>query len=343
MRQAGRYLPQYRSIRSRYSLLEICRHAELVAEVTLQPVRLLGVDAAIIFADILLPLLSMGVQLEFAAGEGPVIRDPLRTPRDLERLSIPSGDEIAPAVYEGIQLVRRELAGEVPVIGFAGGPFTVASYLIEGSSSRHYVETKRLLYAEPSAWTRLMDMLAEVTTRYLQAQVRAGAQAVQLFESWAGALNPIDFQERVSPWIARIVGELRPLGIPVILFGTGTAGFLSTFAASGADVIGVDWRIRLDVAWAAIGADRAVQGNLDPGVLLAPREEIRRHVQLIFEQVGGRPGHIFNLGHGVLPETPVENVRYLVELVHQLGADAKRTYGGGGETRVQSSEQREGT
>uniref|UniRef100_A0A831TLE1 Uroporphyrinogen decarboxylase n=1 Tax=Thermorudis peleae TaxID=1382356 RepID=A0A831TLE1_9BACT len=318
MRQAGRYLPEYRAVRARASLLEICSQAELVAEVTLQPVRRLGVDAAIIFADILLPLVSMGVRLEFAAGEGPVIHDPVRAPQAIERLRRPESEEIAPAIYEAIRLVRRELGGKVPVIGFAGAPFTVASYLIEGGSSRHYSETKRLMYGQPHAWFTLMDTLTDVTTRYLRGQVMAGAQAVQLFDSWAGALSPLDYRERVLPWVRRIVDELRPLGVPVIIFGTGTAGFLSTLAESGADVIGVDWRIRLDDARAAIGFDRAIQGNLDPAVLFAPRDEIARQVQAVLGQAGGRPGHIFNLGHGVLPETPVDNARYLVELVHEL-------------------------
>ncbi len=320
MRQAGRYLPEYRAIRARASLLDICNRAELAAEVTLQPVRRLGVDAAIIFADILLPVVSMGIRLEFAAGEGPVIRDPVRTSEAVARLRRPETEEIAPAIYNAIRLVRRELGGKVPVIGFAGAPFTVASYLIEGGSSRHYLETKRFMFSEPRAWDALMDTLADVTTRYLRAQVAAGAQTVQLFDSWAGALSPLDYQERVLPWVKRIVTRLRPLGVPVILFGTGTAGFLQVLAASGADVISVDWRVRLADAWAAIGPERAIQGNLDPAVLFAPRREIARQVRTILEQAGGRPGHIFNLGHGVLPETPAENVCYLVDLVHELGA-----------------------
>jgi uroporphyrinogen decarboxylase len=318
MRQAGRYLPEYRAVRARASLLEICNRAELAAEVTLQPVRLLGVDAAIIFADILLPLVSMGIRLEFAAGEGPVIHDPVRTPADIERLRLPDTEEIAPAIYEAIRLVRQELDGQVPVIGFAGAPFTVASYLIEGGGSRHYLETKRLMYGQPQAWAALMDVLTEVTARYLHGQVMAGAQAVQLFDSWAGALSPLDYRERVLPWVKRIVAELRLLGVPVILFGTGTAGFLPALAESGADVISVDWRVRLDDAWAAIGPERAIQGNLDPAVLFAPRDEIARQARAVLEQAGGRPGHIFNLGHGVLSETPVDNARYLVELVHEL-------------------------
>ncbi len=334
MRQAGRYLPEYRAIRARASLLDICNRAELAAEVTLQPVRRLGVDAAIIFADILLPVVSMGIQLEFAAGEGPVIRDPVRAPEAVARLRRPETEEIAPAIYDAIRLVRRELDGKVPVIGFAGAPFTVASYLIEGGSSRHYLETKRFMFTEPRAWDALMDTLSDVTTRYLRAQVTAGAQAVQLFDSWAGALSPLDYQERVLPWVRRIVAELRPLGVPVILFGTGTAGFLPALAASGADVIGVDWRVRLDDAWATIGLERAIQGNLDPAVLLAPRDEIARQARAVLEQAGGRPGHIFNLGHGVLPETPAENVRYLVELVHELGASSTAAGDGGEQAAV---------
>ncbi len=318
MRQAGRYLPEYRAVRARASLLEICSQAELVAEVTLQPVRRLGVDAAIICADILLPLVSMGVRLEFAAGEGPVIHDPVRAPQAIERLRRPEAEEIAPAIYDAIRLVRRELGGKVPVIGFAGAPFTVASYLIEGGSSRQYRETKWLMHGAPESWAALMDVLTDVTTAYLRAQIAAGAQAVQLFDSWAGALSPLDYRERVLPWVGRIVDELRPLGVPIILFGTGTAGFLAELAESGADVIGVDWRVRLDDAWDTIGFDRAIQGNLDPAVLFAPRDEIARQARAVLEQAGSRPGHIFNLGHGVLPETPVDNVRYLVDLVHEL-------------------------
>lgn len=325
MRQAGRYLPEYRKIRARYSLLDICRVPELVAEVTLQPVRVLGVDAAIIFADILLPLPALGLRLEFAAGEGPVVSDPVRSPDDVARLRVPDEEEIAPAVYDGIRFVSQEVGDPVPVIGFAGAPFTVASYMIEGRSSRLYLQTKRFLYAYPEAWDRLMDILTEVAARYLRAQVRAGARAVQLFDSWAGALSPLDYHERVLPWMCRLVAMLKTLEVPVILFGTSTAGILPALAQTGAHVIGVDWRIQLGQAWHVIGHDRAIQGNLDPAVLLAPRQEIARQVRAVLDQAGGRPGHVFNLGHGVLPDTPVEHVQYLVELVHDLTRDGSST------------------
>ncbi len=318
MRQAGRYMPEYRAIRARHSLLEICRQPELVAEVTLQPVERLGVDAAIIFADILLPLVPMGLDLAFAAGEGPVIRNPIRSAADVAALRTPEPEESLAGVLDGIRLVTRELGGRAPLIGFAGGPFTVASYAIEGGGSRHFAETKRLMHADPATWDALMERLTEVTARYLAAQVAVGAAAVQIFESWIGALSPLDLRDRVLPHLRAIVERLRPLGVPVIVFGTGTAGMLTDLAATGADVVGVDWRVDLDAAWARIGPDVAVQGNLDPAVLFAPRAEIERQVRDILARAGGRPGHVFNLGHGILPETPVDSVRFVVELVHEL-------------------------
>ena len=318
MRQAGRYMAEYRAIRARHTLLEICAQPDLAAEVTLQPIDRLGVDAAILFADILLPLVPMGVDLEFAAGEGPVIHNPVREAADVARLVVRDPEEATPAVLEAVRLIRRELDGRVPLIGFAGGPFTVASYLIEGGSSRHYRRTKGMMYRAPEVWDALMAKLADMTARYLAGQIRAGAQAVQLFDSWVGALSPLDYERRVLPYVRRIVAHVAPLGVPVIVFGTGTAGLLPLMATTGADVVGIDWRIALDDGWARVGHDRAVQGNLDPLVLFAPREEIERHVRDILARAGGRPGHIFNLGHGILPETPVDNVRYVVELVHEL-------------------------
>ncbi|MBX5445726.1 uroporphyrinogen decarboxylase [Sphaerobacter sp.] len=318
MRQAGRYMAEYRAIRARHTLLEICAQPDLAAEVTLQPIDRLGVDAAILFADILLPLVPMGVDLEFAAGEGPVIHNPVREAADVARLVVRDPEEATPAVLEAVRLIRRELDGRVPLIGFAGGPFTVASYLIEGGSSRHYRRTKEMMYRAPEVWDALMAKLADMTARYLAGQIRAGAQAVQLFDSWVGALSPLDYERRVLPYVRRIVAHVAPLGVPVIVFGTGTAGLLPLMATTGADVVGIDWRIALDDGWARVGHDRAVQGNLDPLVLFAPREEIERHVRDILARAGGRPGHIFNLGHGILPETPVDNVRYVVELVHEL-------------------------
>ena len=320
MRQAGRYMAEYRAIRARHSLLEICRQPELAAEVTLQPIERLGVDAAIIFADILLPLVPMGIELSFAAGEGPVIHNPVRSADDVRRLRLPEPEDDLAATLAAIRLVAGRLARGVPLIGFAGGPFTLASYLIEGGSSRNYLRTKQLMYGDPASWDALMEKLGAMTAAYLRAQLAAGAEAVQLFDSWAGALSPRDYRERVLPHTRRIVEELQPLGAPVILFGTGTAGLLELLAESEADVIGLDWRIDLAAGWARVGQQRAIQGNLDPALLFAPRDELARQVRAILEQAGGRPGHIFNLGHGILPETPPENVRYLVELVHELGA-----------------------
>ncbi|CCF83419.1 uroporphyrinogen decarboxylase [Nitrolancea hollandica] len=318
MRQAGRYMAEYRAIRARHTLLEICARPELAAEVTLQPVNRLDVDAAIIFADILLPLVPMGIELEFAAGEGPVIHNPVRAAADVDALRVIDPEESISNTLDAIRIVAHELDGKVPLIGFAGGPFTVASYLTEGGSSRSYIRTKRLMYDAPDAWAKLMEKLAAVTTRYLQAQIKAGARAVQLFDSWVGALSPYDYRTRVLPYMRGIIEQLTPLGVPVILFGTGTSGILELLAAAGSDVVGVDWRINIDEAWARIGTDRAVQGNLDPVALFAPADEIERQVRDILDRADNRPGHIFNLGHGILPETPVENVQRVIELVHRL-------------------------
>lgn len=322
MRQAGRYMAEYRAIRARHTLLEICAQPELATEVTLQPINRLGVDAAILFADILLPLVPMGIDLEFAAGEGPVIHNPIRTAADVNALRVLDPEEATPAVLETVRLVRQELDGRVPLIGFAGGPFTVASYMIEGGSSRHYLTTKKLIYQEPTVWAALMEKLTDMTSRYLAGQVQAGAQAIQIFDSWAGALTPIDYEQHVLPYLQRIVAHIKPLGVPVIVFGTSTAGILPQLASTGADVVGIDWRITLDDGWARVGDQVAVQGNLDPIVLFASREEIERHVRDILARAAGRPGHIFNLGHGILPQTPVDNVRYVVDLVHELTAQS---------------------
>lgn len=324
MRQAGRYMPEYRAIRANHSLLEICAQPELAAEVTLQPISTLGVDAAIIFADILLPLVPMGIELSFAAGEGPVIHNPVRSADDVERLRLPDPDGAMASTMEAILLVTHELGDRTPLIGFAGAPFTVASYLVEGGSSRHYRRTKQLIYEAPEVWSSLMEKLATMTAGYLTAQVRAGASAVQLFDSWAGALSPYDYERAVLPSLRQIIERLKPLAVPVILFGTGTAGLLPLLAKSGADVIGLDWRVNLDEGWRAVGEDHAIQGNLDPLTLFAPRSEIERQVRVVLDQAKERPGHIFNLGHGILPETPVENVRYVTELVHELTAHSPR-------------------
>ncbi|MCM8745241.1 uroporphyrinogen decarboxylase [Thermomicrobium sp. CFH 73360] len=315
MRQAGRYLPEYRALRERYSLLELCQHPELAAEVTLQPLRRFSLDAAIVFADILLPLLALGIEVTFAVGDGPVIGQPLRDPARVSRFPDPDETALVP-VAEAIRIVRGELPREIALMGFAGAPFTLASYLIEGGSSRQFLATKRFLLTHRTEWELLLDTLTDLTIRYLRLQVAAGANAVQLFDSWAGALAPVLYREAVLPWTQRIVQEIRSLGVPVIVFSTGTAGFLDLVAETGADVIGVDWRVELDRAWQLIG-DRAIQGNLDPAWLLAPRSDLERAVRDVLRRAGGRPGHIFNLGHGVLPETPPDAVAYLVELVHE--------------------------
>ncbi len=318
MRQAGRYLPEYRRIRQRYGLLDICRAPDLAAEVTLQPVRTLGVDAAILFADILLPLIPMGVELHFVAGEGPVITRPLRSAAEVQALRPLEPEADLPFVLETIRLVRRELDGRVPLIGFAGAPFTLASYLIEGGASRDYVETRRFMLHAPAAWHVLMDRLAGAVTAYLRAQVRAGAQALQLFDSWVGCLSPGDYREYVFPYSRRVLSALAGEQVPVIHFGTGTAGLLEWMRDAGGDVIGVDWRIGLGAAWQRLGTQVAIQGNLDPAALLGPRDALEQRVRQVLEEVAGRPGHIFNLGHGILPQTPVENVKAVVEMVHEF-------------------------
>jgi uroporphyrinogen decarboxylase len=315
MRQAGRYMEEYRAIRKKHTLLEICKTPELAAEVTLQPITRLGVDAAILFADILLPLEAMGADLEFAKGEGPVIHNPIRTQADVDRLRVVEPEEKLSFVMAAIRLVRKEL--RVPLIGFAGAPFTVASYAIEGGHSSHYLKTKQMMVHAPDTWRALMDKLARMTAGYLQRQIQAGAQTVQLFDSWIGCLSPDDYREYVMPYSRLVIEMLKGEGVPVIHFGTGTAALLELMREAGGDVIGVDWRVHLDEAWKRIGYDRAVQGNLDPVALFAPLPELERRVREILRRAGNRPGYIFNLGHGILPETPVENVKAVVELVHR--------------------------
>jgi uroporphyrinogen decarboxylase len=318
MRQAGRYMPEYRAIRAKHTLLEICSQPELAAEVTLQPVNALGVDAAILFADILLPLVPMGIQLEFAAGEGPLIHNPVRSSADVRRLRPVDPHESLGHVLEAVRLVRRELDGKTPLIGFAGAPFTLASYLIEGGSSRHFVQAKRLMVTHPTTWHELMEKLSTVVADYLIAQIESGAQAVQLFDSWVGSLSPDDYQEFVLPHSKAIFDRIRPTGVPAIHFGVDTTNLLPLMKAAGGDVIGLDWRIPLDQGWRLLGEDVGVQGNLDPTLLFAARAVLERRVRRILEQAASRPGHIFNLGHGILPETPVENVRAVVEMVHAI-------------------------
>ncbi len=319
MRQAGRYLPEYRAIRASASLLEICHRPELAAQVTLQPVERLGVDAAIVFADILLPFEPLGLGLSFQAGEGPVIARPIRSTHDVQRLRPLDPATDLGHVLETVRLVTRELAGRTPVIGFAGAPFTLASYAVEGGASRHFVETKRLMYRDPDTWHDLLGRFADLVGRYLAAQAAAGASAVQLFDSWAGCLAPHDYRRFVLPHSARAIELAAAGGAPVIHFGTGTATLLDLMAEAGGDVIGVDWRIPLDRAWALV-PDRAIQGNLDPTALLAPRRELRRQVDDVLARAGGRPGHIFNLGHGVLPHTDPDQARAVVDAVRERSA-----------------------
>jgi uroporphyrinogen decarboxylase len=317
MRQAGRYLPEYRAIREKYSLLEIVARPELAAEVTLQPVHRLGVDAAILFADILLPLVPMGLRLEFARGEGPVIHNPVRTAQDVAGLRPIQAESDLGEVMEAIRLVRAELDGQTPLIGFCGAPFTVASYMIEGGASRDYRLAKSMMYAQTRLWAALMEKLSAALADYLLDQVRAGAQAVQMFDSWVGALNPPDYQRYVLPYSQHVLQAAESAGVPVIHFGTGTATLLRLMQKAGGTVTGLDWRIPLDRGWNELGETAAVQGNLDPAALFAPLPVLREKVQEVLRQAGGRPGHIFNLGHGILQGTPVENVRAVVEMVHE--------------------------
>ncbi len=316
MRQAGRFQAEYREIRKKHSMIEVCTNAELAAEVTMLPIRLLpGLDAAIIFSDLLLPLQPMGIQVEFLPSEGPTIRNPVARRSDVEKLRPVEPERDLRPVLEAIKMVRRDLGGRVPLIGFAGAPFTLASYVIEGGSSRHYLKTKSLMHGDPETWDALLTKLGDVVIRHLKAQVAAGAEMVQLFDSWVGALSPEDYAERVMPYSKRIFDELRASGIPAVHFGTETSSLLELMKQAGGDVIGVDWRIPLDEAWRRVG-DVAIMGNLDPATLLAPRPILERRVDAILARAANRPGHIFNLGHGVLPETPVENVIAVIERVH---------------------------
>jgi uroporphyrinogen decarboxylase len=319
MRQAGRYMAEYRAIREKHTLLEICQHPELATEVTLQPVRALGVDAAILFADILLPAIPLGVGLEFAKGEGPILSRPVRSMEDVRGLHPVNPEVDLGYVMDAIRILRPALAG-TPLIGFCGAPFTVASYLVEGKSSRDFLRTKTMMYSAPATWRALMEKLSDVLADYLAAQVRAGAQAVQVFDSWVGALSPQDYIEFVQPYSHRVLKAAESQGVPVIHFGTGTSTLLPAMKAAGGTVLGLDWRIPLRDGWKLLGTDVAVQGNLDPVVLFAPPDEIRKRVFDILVQADGRPGHIFNLGHGILPDTPVDSVRAVVDVVHEYSA-----------------------
>jgi len=318
MRQAGRYMREYREVRQRTPFLELCKNPALSAEVMITAVQRLGVDAAIIFSDLLPMLEPMGIELEFTHGEGPAIHNPLREAADVERLLELDDVERLDFVFETVRLTRAGVAPEIPLIGFAGAPFTLASYIVEGGASRNYLHTKTLMYRDEGAWNALLGRLSRAITRYLNAQIAAGAQAVQLFDSWVGCLGPDDYRRYVLPHTRAIVEGLAA-GVPLINFATGNPALLPPLAEAGGAVIGVDWRVRLDEAWRTIGYEKAVQGNLDPMVLLAEPDEIRRRAHEVLRQAAGRPGHIFNLGHGVLPQTPVENVIALVEAVHELG------------------------
>jgi uroporphyrinogen decarboxylase len=320
MRQAGRYMAEYRALREKHSLLTLCRTPELAVEVTLQPVRALGVDAAILFSDLLLPLAPLGLPFDFQAGEGPVVESPLRSAADVARLRRFEPREELGMVLEAIRGVRRELEGRVPLIGFAGAPFTLASYAIEGGRSVHFAATKALLYGEPETWHRLAALLSAVVADYLRAQVEAGAQALQLFDSWVGALDEADYREFALPHVRSIFDALGDLGVPLIHFGVGTGHLLAALREAGGDVIGVDWRTPLSEAWRCTGDTVALQGNLDPTLLLGPRDRLLRGVDAVLGAADGRAGHVFNLGHGILPSTPVENVRAVVDHVHERSA-----------------------
>jgi uroporphyrinogen decarboxylase len=314
MRQAGRSLPEYREIRERHAFFEVANTPELCAEVTLQPVRRHGVDAAVMFADIMSPVIGMGVALELVEGVGPVLEHPIESAADVERLRVSYAEEWGASILEAVRIVRGELPDDMAVIGFCGGPFTVAGYLVEGKPSRDFVRTKSLMYGDPELWHALLDRLTSQFERYVRAKVDAGADVIQLFDSWVGALSPSDYAEFVAPYSARILASVN---VPTIHFGTGTTPvLLADMAAAGGDVIGLDWRSPLDTGWAAVGPDRGVQGNLDPAALLGPWDRVEAGAEDVLARAAGRPGHIFNLGHGVLPGTDPTALTRLVELVH---------------------------
>ena len=321
MRQAGRYMAEYRALREKYTILELIKTPQLAAEVTMQPINAFDLDAAIIFADILPPLETMGLQLSFEKGVGPIIHNPLRGPADIEALRQTDPRAGLAFTLDAIRLIRRELAGRIPLIGFSGAPFTLACYAIEGGSSRNFTRAKSLMYAQPQAWRQLMDKLSTLVGEYLFAQAEAGAQVLQLFDSWVGALSPADYREYVLPYSRRAIRRAKASGAPLIHFGVATSGMLPLIKEAGGDVIGVDWRIEIAQAAKILGDDVAVQGNLDPVTLFAPRPILKKRVTEIIAQMKNRPGFIFNLGHGILPNTPVENVAALVEFVHNYSEE----------------------
>ncbi|HEY1390960.1 MAG TPA: uroporphyrinogen decarboxylase, partial [Ktedonobacterales bacterium] len=321
MRQAGRYMPAYRKLREHHPLLTIIKTPELACEVTLQPIEAFDLDAAIIFADILPPLEGVGLHLRFAEGEGPVIGNPVRTVDDIARLRVLPPEETLPFTLDAIRLARAQLdSRNIPLIGFSGAPFTLAAYAIEGRGSRNYTLAKGLMMSAPAAWDELMTKLSEVVGAYLLAQARAGAQALQLFDSWAGQLSASDYRQFALPYTQRAISIARQADVPIIHFATDTSGYLEAMRETGADVISIDWRVDLSAAWQRLGEDVAVQGNLDPVALLAPWDALKQRARAILDQAGGRPGHIFNLGHGILPETPLDNVKRMVDFVHQYTA-----------------------
>ena len=315
MRQAGRYMKEYRALRKKYSFLEMCKNPELAAKVTLQPIEKFNLDAAIIFSDILIPLGPMGVEFEFAKGEGPVFHHPLRERKEVEKLRVIEPEEEIPFLMEAIQIVRKELEGKTPLIGFSGAPFTLASYIIEGGHSKNYVLTKSLMYQDRRTWDVLMEKIAEVLIRYLNAQIRSGVQALQIFDSWVGCLSPGDYEEYVFPYSKKVIDGVAK-SVPLIHFATSHSTLLELMRRAGGDVMGLDWRVDIGDAWSRLGYDVAIQGNLDPVILYGPVNLIEREVKRILDRVEGRPGHIFNLGHGILPNTPPDRVGALIEAVH---------------------------
>jgi uroporphyrinogen decarboxylase len=319
MRQAGRYLKEYRALRKKYSFLDMCKNPDLAAQVTLQPVEKFKLDAAIIFSDILIPLEPMGVKFDFAKGEGPVFHHPLRERKEVEKLALFEPEEEIFFLMKAIRIVRKELQGRVPLIGFSGAPFTLASYIIEGGHSKNYVLTKSMMYQDRPAWDALMEKIAEVLIRYLNAQIRSGAQALQIFDSWVGCLSPGDYEEYVLPYSKKVMDGVSK-SVPLIHFATSNSALLELMKCAGGDVIGVDWRVDIDDAWSRLGHDVAIQGNLDPVILLGPVDLVEKNVRKILERVRDRPGHIFNLGHGLLPNTPPDHVAALVDMVHQYSS-----------------------
>src|SRR5258708_3845108 len=323
MRQAGRYMPEYRAVRKQYSLIEICKKPEVAAHVTIEAAEILKVDAAIVFPDLLLPLEVMGLPFHFAAGEGPKVEKPVRSAEDVAQLRTDRAEDLG-YVSEAVKLVCKHFGDKLPVIGFCGAPFTLASYMIEGGGSRNYLFTKKMMYSAPTAWNELMKKLVAVTAEYSAEQVRAGADAIQIFDSWAGCLSVEDYRRYVLPHATDLVKRLQKTGVPIIYFATDSATLLPSMKETGAEVVGLDWRIPLDVGWQSMGFAGAVQGNLDPVLLFADGEELKSRARDILRRAGGRPGHIFNLGHGILPETPVENVKALGDFIREHSAEFKK-------------------